>query len=61
MKLNERGLKMKKLNEKELSKITGGFGMLFDPTVSFMQIKSRPTSITNLFNIFNHKTRKHHK
>lgn len=52
---------MKKLNETELSKITGGFGMLFDPTVSFVQLKGNSTYITNLFNVFNHKTRKHHK
>lgn len=52
---------MKKLNEKELSKITGGFGMFFDPTVNFIQLKSRSSFITNLFNTFKPKTRKHHK
>ncbi|TSO26991.1 bacteriocin [Lactobacillus sp. LL6] len=40
---------MKKLNEKELSKITGGFGMFFDPTVSFYMKRKKRKCIVITF------------
>lgn len=52
MKLNERGTNMKKLNEKELSKITGGFGMFFDPTVSFYMKRKKGNVLSSLLKLF---------
>lgn len=44
---------MKKLSEKELSKITGGYiGLGFDPTVSFMQKKKSKSTLQHFLDIF---------
>lgn len=51
---------MKKLNETELSKITGGFsGLGFDPTVSFIQRSNYPNFLSKALSIFRGK--KSHK
>lgn len=52
---------MKKLNEEELKKISGGFmPIIFDPTTNFMQdYISKKSVLTNLINLF--KGKKHRK
>lgn len=50
---------MKKLNEKELSKVTGGFiGLGFDPTVSFVQMKNPKSTLQSILSIFRKKKHK---